>query len=160
MQKRTFVLLTLTVVAVSGFLAVQLSAADPDAKKIRWFNDLDAAHRVSLQENRPMLLVISADWCRHCRKLSSNTLTDPELVDHVNASFVPVQLDLDRNKRIAKVLGVRSIPCSIVLSPRADLLGRIAGHAEPAKYRETLRASRRLQEQIEQANLSAQSGTP
>ena len=133
MQKRTFVLVMLAVAAVSGFLCRSAFRGRPDAQRIHWQTDLNAAHRVSLQENKPMLLVISADWCTHCRKLWTNTLDDPELANHVNASFVSVRLDLDRNKRIAKILGVRSIPCSIVLSPRADLLGRLTGHAEPAK---------------------------
>jgi thioredoxin-like negative regulator of GroEL len=150
----------LVLVGVLGVVGVRLSAAGPPAKRIHWQKDLDAAHQVSLRENKPILLVISADWCHHCRKLWRNTLNDPKLADHVDASFVPVHLDFDRNKRIAKALEVRSIPSSIVLSPRADLLGRMVGHVKPDDFRTALQDAARLQRQIEQARLSAHSNTP
>ncbi len=107
-----------------------------------------------------MLLVISANWCPHCRKLEQNTLIDPGVADYVNASFIPVRLDFDRNKRIAKILEVQSIPCTIVLSPQADLLGRIVGHVEPAKFQKALQAARRLQERIEPVSKTVQSNRP
>jgi thioredoxin-related protein len=102
----------------------------PSRTEINWQSDLKKAHEESVRLNRPMLLVFGADWCSYCRKMDQSTLATPLLVSYVNHSFVPVRLDLEKDKEVAKILGVKRIPCTVVLSPHADLLGRLVGYVD------------------------------
>lgn len=114
-------------------------AAKPEKKgAIRWQSDLKIAHEISVELNRPLLIVFDADWCSYCRKMERTTLAEPELITQINRDFIPVHLDLDEHARVAEILEVKRIPCSVALSPRADLLGRLTGYVSRKQYGESL----------------------
>ena len=117
--------------------------------ELQWRTDLSDAHQEAVLTNRPMLVVFDADWCAYCRKMDQKTLTDASLVAYINDGFIPVRLNLDDNERVAEILEVKRIPCTIALSPRADLLGRVVGYVNTVQYRETLARVRALQGRVE-----------
>jgi thioredoxin-like negative regulator of GroEL len=122
--------------------------------KIRWHKDLRAAHRVAVRDDKPLLILFSASWCTYCHKLQRETLGEKPMVAYVEKNFVPVLLDFDKDHAIAKVLEVESLPCTVVLSPQADLLSRVTGYAKADPYRETLQAALQRQDQVRQAAAS------
>ena len=119
--------------------------------KIRWHKDLKAAHRVAVRDNKPLLILFSASWCTYCHKLQQETLGEKPMVAYVERNFVPVLLDFEKDSKIAKVLEVESLPCTVVLSPQADLLMRVSGYAKADPFRETLDVALQRQSQIQQA---------
>jgi thioredoxin-like negative regulator of GroEL len=127
--------LSVAAVLVCGWTAF---AAEPPAGGIKWQTDLNVAHRLSQQTGKPMLFVFGADWCTWCKKLEKTTLTDRELVAYINANFVPIHIDADRDPRVVQILEAEGLPCAVVLSPNADLLGRIEGFRDAAAYRTAL----------------------
>lgn len=106
--------------------------------QLNWQTNLQAAHKLATAQNKPMLLVFGADWCHYCKKLEKETLNSQEIATYVNDSFVPIHLDVDKDKQVAQILKVGSLPCTIVLSPHADLLGRIEGFQAIAPYHKQL----------------------
>jgi len=138
---------------LSLFTGVVFHAAYAESPKpapaIRWQSDLTQAHKLAVEQNRPILLVFRADWCHWCRQLEGRTLTDAALVREINHGFVPLKLEIERDRMIADILGVERIPCTVILSPRADLLCRMAGLMQPEPYRETLIQADRLQRRRE-----------
>ncbi len=134
-----------------GFVGLHTLAAPPKPPKVNWYTDIYAAHKASLKSQKPMLLIFHADWCGYCKKLEKTTLSTPRMVNYINASFVPVHLDLDKEKRIARILEVKSVPCSIVLSPNADLLGRLVGYVEADQYRRVLERTQQIHARIKKA---------
>ena len=42
------------------------------------------------REDRPILLLLTASWCRFCRELLATTFADAEVIHEVEAGFVPV----------------------------------------------------------------------
>lgn len=146
-----------TVLSFAALLFAGVSAAfagDHEilAKDIDWADNLNSARTRALQNDRPMLIVFGADWCTYCKKLEKTTLSHPQMVKFINTRFVPVHLDHDDEKRVAQILEVQTLPCSIVLSPEADLLGKIEGYQSPGKYYQKLTAAEKVQEKIRQAS--------
>jgi len=139
------------VVSLCGAAAV---AAGPK-NGLKWQQDIFAGHKESVRTGKPMLLVFGADWCVFCKKLEQTTLAEPEMVKYINQNFVPVHLDADRDKKVASILEVKSLPCTVVLSPDADVLGRIEGFAKaPALYKR-LAAARKMQGGVAPASASS-----
>jgi uncharacterized protein YyaL (SSP411 family) len=130
---------------VTGALAAGFPGVGP---RVKWQTDLHAAHRVSVANDRPMLLVFGADWCGYCKKLEQKTLGRSPVAEFVNAAFVPVHIDFDRDPRIAEVLEIKSLPCTVVLSPEADLLGRLDGYVEHEEYKQVLEQALELRARI------------
>ncbi|MBX3438505.1 MAG: thioredoxin family protein, partial [Planctomycetaceae bacterium] len=55
-----------------GLLAGFACAAEPAKSGLQWQSDIFAAHAIAVRENKPMLLVFSAEWCGWCKKLEKN----------------------------------------------------------------------------------------
>ena len=85
------------------------------------------AHAEAARTGKPLLLLFGAEWCVYCHKQTDETLADPAVAARVNADFVPVRLDFDADAKLAEVLEIKTLPQAVLLSPKADLLGRAAG---------------------------------
>ena len=131
-------------VLTSGAQEIRQPSQTGAKPEVAWQNDLRKAHKISVREGRPLLLVFGADWCTFCKKLEHETLGHPELAAYVNASFVPVHLDYDKDERAREILEVEKLPCTVILSPDADLLDRFEGYRKPAGYYRKLAAAKEL----------------
>ncbi|MEX0715318.1 MAG: DUF255 domain-containing protein [Planctomycetaceae bacterium] len=152
MDRRTALVRIAAAMVGGRLLSRSADAAESAAEsEISWLGDLEAAHRLALEMNRPLLITFGAKWCTFCKKMDANTFADPAVVRAVNGSYVPVRLDFDAEPRVARVLEVRSIPCTIVLSPQADLLARVDGYVDPQRYAAALAAADRLQSRVQHA---------
>ncbi len=136
------------------------SSAEPQSQfppHVAWQTDLHAAHKLATETGKPILLVFGAEWCHYCKELEKNTLSQPEMAEYVNANFVPVHLDMGKpqDKEVAKILDVKPIPCTVVLSPNADrVAGKILGYQEPPQYYRSLQQARYEATQVHQTQYS------
>lgn len=153
MTRRSAMLGALGMSLSTGCLAL---ASGPESKLIEWQSSLKNAHQVSLQQNKPMMLVFGAEWCGYCKKLEKTTLSNPQLAKYINHTFVSVHIDVDEEERIAQILDVKSLPCTIILSPDADLLGRFEGFMQPAPMQQKLVAAKKLHSETQQQTARAQ----
>lgn len=119
-------------------------ASGPENKAISWQANLKAAHKTAREQNKPMMLVFGAEWCGYCKKLEKTTLENPQLAKYINTTFVSVHIDVDEEEKIAQILEVKSLPCTIILSPTADLLGRFEGYMQPAPMYQKLASANKL----------------
>ena len=149
-MKRMLPLSTVALV-VAGALSGALAAGFPGLTRVQWHDDLQTAHRSAVSQDKPLLLVFGAEWCGYCKKLEQKTLGRRPMVDYVNQTFVPVHLDFDRDPQIAEILDVKSLPCTVILSPEADLLGRLEGYVEHDEYRQVLDRALEVQTRVRQA---------
>ncbi len=146
---------------VAGIIACcTLSSATPPlkgqiyprviTKTVNWEKNLNTAHQKAIKTNKPILILFGASWCRYCKKLEKETVNHPKMASYINKTFIPVHLDLDQDKRIAKILGVKKLPCTVILSPEADLLGKYVGYEKPVTYFDKIAKARKKQEVIRQ----------
>ena len=115
---------------LSGLILFQCSfasAGDAALDPKVWHKDLQTAHKKAQEENKPMLVVFGATWCKFCKKLEKETFSNPEMQTFVQDNFIPLYLDLGEQPKVGKILEIKSLPCTVVLSPNADLLGKVVG---------------------------------
>lgn len=154
MKVRAAIVISMSLFAGVTFHTAQ--AAPPELKtEITWRSDLKKAHQESVKLNRPMMIVFGADWCTYCRKMEQTTLTDPTLIQSVNENYIPVHLDFDDERKVAESLEVDRLPCTVFLSPRADLLGRMVGFVGRRQYRDVVSKVQIVHDQLQQKQRSA-----
>ena len=67
---------------------------------VRWLPwSADAFARAS-REQKPVLLSITAAWCRACHEMDRTTYADPAVAALIHDRFVPVRVDTDRRPDI------------------------------------------------------------
>ncbi len=150
MDRRRWTLSLCTTLALLSAATLHMVAAPPKHVEVEWHTDLDKAHEKATKQDKPLLLVFEAEWCRYCKQLHKETLGHPQLAAHINRAFIPVRLDVDlpEDRRVADILEVKPLPCTIVLSPEADLLSRKVGFVDAEGFYKTLEDARRLQAKI------------
>jgi thiol-disulfide isomerase/thioredoxin len=94
---------------------------------IQWRTDIQAASRESSETGLPILMKFSAKWCGPCKRMKSETFTDPRLAEMINTCFIPVEVDTDQNGQLARQLRIESVPTTMVISPQGDIVERREG---------------------------------
>lgn len=94
------------------FLAISILGAD-----ITWNSSYDQALLKAKKEGKPLMVLITSETCRWCRKLESTTLQDDEIVSRINTSFQVVNVTKDKSI-YPKNLTAKMVPMSYFVDPR------------------------------------------
>jgi thioredoxin-related protein len=119
----------------------QSTQVSQNAPSIHWLYDLKAAHEQSLATGKPMLIVCGGPWCVYCKKLEKEVLGHPTIAKYINATFIAVHLDSEKDQRAVQILEVKSLPTTVILSPEADLLGSVEGFVKVRDFASILKKS-------------------
>ncbi|HZM01352.1 MAG TPA: DUF255 domain-containing protein [Planctomycetota bacterium] len=90
---------------------------------VRWQEWSDEVLTVAQQERRPVLLFITASWCRFCREMEATVWADPEVGAAVGEHAIAVRVDKDLRPDIDARYGQGGWPSTVVLSPDGETLG-------------------------------------
>ncbi|MGB0952307.1 MAG: thioredoxin family protein [Planctomycetota bacterium] len=115
------------------FLVVSLAYAwysfYAPSNDIVWAEDYEAAQELAVQEDKPILLFFTGKWCSPCQIMKRQVFADEEVAKNVNASFIPVTIDVDAAESAAALtryqIGVT--PTTILTDSRGVVLQRKAG---------------------------------
>lgn len=88
----------------------------------------EEALRVSKETDQKILLYFGAEWCGYCRKMGKSFSDD--LVSKKLDEYLFVKIDIDRNPEIKNKFGVKTIPDSIILNSKEDVIKRTKGYKD------------------------------
>src|SRR5262245_28817817 len=89
---------------------------------IEWLPWGTDAFARAAREGKPILLSLTAAWCRACHEMDRTTYADPAVADLVNARFVPVRVDTDRRPDINERYNLGGWPTTAFLTPDGRLI--------------------------------------
>jgi uncharacterized protein YyaL (SSP411 family) len=73
-------------------------------------------------EGKPVLLSITAAWCRACHEMDRTTYADPGVVALIGDRFIPVRVDTDRRPDINERYNLGGWPTTAFLTSDGDVL--------------------------------------
>ncbi len=92
------------------------------ANEIRWSDWSVSAFERAQQEDKPILLAISAVWCHWCHVMDETSYSQPAIIDLINERYVPVRVDNDQRPDINARYNQGGWPTTAFLSPDGALL--------------------------------------
>ena len=98
----------------------------PVSCEVRKFDSYADAHKYSTERDKPLYVMLTADWCGPCQSMKRETL-EPMLAanEFGDAAFVKVDYDRDpaNREQLMKLTGVRSVPQLLAFSnKRGDVV--------------------------------------
>ena len=75
------------------------------------------------EENKPVLLSISAVWCYWCHVMDESTYSDPEVQELLNDHFITIRVDNDHRPDINSRYNVGGWPTTAFLTAHGGLVG-------------------------------------
>jgi thioredoxin-related protein len=120
-------------------LVILLSADAARAQDVRWRTDFAAARKEAAAAGKPLFLDFGTEACVWCRKMDATTLRDRTVVDLLNANFIPVKVDGEREARLTQSVGVQAFPTLAIVSAQGQVLARHEGYADVSKLMAILR---------------------
>jgi uncharacterized protein len=92
-----------------------------DAHRIQWRHWSREAFDEAKSSDRPVLLILSAVWCRACQLMDETTFSDAAVVEMVNRDVVPVRVDADRSPHVQDRYIAGGWPTSALLAPTGEV---------------------------------------
>ena len=123
------------------------TVSQPDANRaelvIQWLSWEEEAFRRALEEDKLILLDLTAVWCHACHVMDETTYTDSTIVTLLNSQFIPIRVDTDRRPDVESRYRSGGWPTTSILLPTGEILFQ-ANSLGPDELREALQESENL----------------
>ena len=107
---------------------------------IAWANNFTAAQQQAVESDKPIILFFTGKWCSPCQIMKRQVWADDQVMNTVNAAFIPVTIDVD-NPNAATTLnryGVGVTPTTIITDLEGNVLQQKQGGMSKADFFEML----------------------
>lgn len=105
--------------------------------EINWSGSFAQAQVKAKKESKPMLVIITTEQCRWCRKLEATTLEDDTIISTINSKFSAVHVTRDKSV-YPKNLTAKMVPMSYFLDPNGKVLYSMPGYWPTEDYQSIL----------------------
>ncbi|MEO5895601.1 MAG: DUF255 domain-containing protein [Vicinamibacterales bacterium] len=109
---------------------------------VAWLPWGAAAFARAREEQKPVLLSLSAPWSAACREMDRVCYDHGEIADEINRWFVPVRVDVDRRPDVAERYDLGGLPSTVFLTVDGEIIGG-GTFVPPERFREALLRVRR-----------------
>ena len=93
------------------------------AHLIHWLPWSAEAFSKAQEENKPVLLAVSAVWCYWCHVMDETSYSDPDVADFIARHFIAVRVDSDHRPDINARYNVGGWPTTAFLTGHGGFIG-------------------------------------
>ena len=90
--------------------------------EIQWMEWSDAAFERAKQEDKLLLLDITAVWCHWCHVMDETSYSDSQVIRFLNERFIPVRVEADQRPDVQNRYLSGGWPTTAVLVPTGEVL--------------------------------------
>lgn len=160
MRKENVLVVALVVIALSGIylfnqmnndmpdqaavdipapaVAAQNNTLQANSSGITW-KDYTPGMALAKKEDKSIFLYFHAQWCTYCTKLKKTTFKDPDVMAYLNDNFVSIQVDTDKNKKLAQQWRVKGLPTLWFLEPSGKKINNMPGYVDAGQLLQILK---------------------
>ncbi|UYV13374.1 MAG: thioredoxin family protein [Phycisphaera sp.] len=127
---------TAAIVVVAGLLMARMLIGGGTAPAPEFMPVTTDLASISFEGDKPIVAVVTADWCRPCQQLKRNALSDQRVRDLLASKAQPVMIDgtsYEASRPTLEQLRVRVFPSTIVVRD-GQPIAMLEGAADADKY--------------------------
>ena len=98
-----------------------------------YINDVNIAQKHAQENDKELMLIFTADWCKYCKPLHDAIEANKELV---NQKYVVCYVNYDNHKNLVSKYRVGAIPATIII--KKDVFIKITGYSNFDNYRQNI----------------------
>jgi thiol:disulfide interchange protein len=110
-----------------------------EQSKIQWRAYGEAAFAEAKAMNKPLYVLVYANWCHWCKKFETETLETELIRALLQEKMIPVAVDNVIQPKVGQQLGAKLVPTSVILTPAGQRLMRFYGFLNASELDEALR---------------------
>lgn len=95
---------------------------------------LKNALKQAKEENKIVFVDFMATWCGPCKKMTVETFNNPAVGEYFNKKFICIQVDVDKEKGLAKKYKVRNVPTYVLFDQEGKEIARKSGFMEANRF--------------------------
>lgn len=118
-----------------AFFSTLAGAVEP----VKWHTDPAAAREAAKSSGLPILVFVTSSACPYCVKLKDETLSDANIIAHIEQHFVPLRVDRGTQPALEQKLRVTSYPTLVILDSTDAELHRQVGFLGAGPLSQSLR---------------------
>ena len=107
------------------------------AHLIPWQEWSDDAFRVARAENKPVMLFLSAFWCRYCQRMDEEAFSETENIALLNAYFISLRVENAQRPDVDARYNFHGWPTIAFMTPNGELLS-VVNYLPPAEFQDIL----------------------
>lgn len=107
------ILIALATVVTLTHFAAPVTAAEHGVHWLTYEQGLEKQKELK----KPMLLFFHLSYCYRCKNMERKVYEDPKVINFINQHFIPVIVDLDKEKPTAKQFEVDYTPTHVFIAP-------------------------------------------
>ena len=125
----------LWIVSLIFFALVLIVFMTQQKGMINWVEDYQAGLKSAQQQNKPILLAFYKKFAPMITSTWQDTYADPKVIEYVEATFIPILIDVDKQPKIAELYKANYYPTHYVKHPHSDrMTGPLLGYDPPALF--------------------------
>ena len=118
----------MTLIMLIGISAA--ATANDKTATVQWLT-YDQAKARGMEQKQKYLLYFKSRNCGYCRLLEDETFKDAAVLNFINSNYIPVRVDVDKEKNIAARYRIRGVPDLRFLAKDGSAISRWVGFAKP-----------------------------
>lgn len=104
-----------------------------------WLNSFELAKEEAAKSRKVILLQFEMENCGGCKKLYQTTYPDLKVQNEINEWFVPLKLDIIKDREVRRSLGAYWTPAIYFLDQNGNSYYHFNGYLPPEEFRIILR---------------------
>ena len=125
----------LTLIIIISVFSLESFANDADAaysaKGIEWHEWSSETFALAAEQDKLVLLDISAEWCQFCKKMKAVTYQSPEVIEIINNNYIAINADIETNTDVKILYGDFGVPGTVILTSERDEINKRLGYIAP-----------------------------
>jgi len=97
---------------------------------IKWYS-YEKGLALGEKEEKKIFLHFYANWCGYCLKMARVTFTDPLVISYLNENFIPIRVDVEREKQTASIYQVQGLPTTWFIAENGENISKLPGYLPP-----------------------------